>query len=139
MVSDNPRAIGAAQDGGISAAAKSDSEIGLAVAKSLESGSLFGNAVKNDVTSTPVSTPSANMVQTPNVSGGLAATSVVPTVAPTLNSGVVNDAPNEAMFGDRTNGAGMMNGMNGLAASRFNQNKQNNPNQYGIMGGVNLL
>lgn len=103
--------------------------------------------------------PAVQSVEQPQQqSGGLAAQSAAAsgfgsseTVgAPTTSvSGVTNPAANQAMFGNRTNGSGMMNGQmmqgfnGGLASMANNGFGQGmpiqGPGQYDVIGGAKLI
>lgn len=84
--------------------------------------------------------PTSNMIQSPGVSeGGLAASAVDTTPQPTLTLGIQNPVANSAMFGNRTNGSGMMEGLAGMGFRNRFQNNQGMQNQYGIIGGANII
>ena len=92
----------------------------------------------------PVSTSSANMLQTPSVSGGGLAESGSNTYTqPTLMSGITNPVADSSVFGNRTNGSGMVNGYitqgynGGLAAMANGSIKA--PGQYDVVGGAKLI
>ena len=67
--------------------------------------------------------------------------------ATTSVSGITNPAANSMMFGNRTNGSGLMNGQitqsfgGGLAAmaNSGGLQPQQNANQYSIVGGANMM
>lgn len=67
--------------------------------------------------------------------------------ATTSMSGITNPAANSMMFGNRTNGSGLMNGQmtqsfgGGLAAMANSGGlpQQQNANQYSIVGGANMM
>ena len=89
---------------------------------------------------TPQEAPTSNMIQSPGGSeGGLAASAVDTTPQPTLTSGIQNPVANSAMFGNRTNGSGMMEGLAGSGLRNRIQNNQGMQNQYGIIGGAILI
>lgn len=83
---------------------------------------------------------SSGMIQSPGGSeGGLAASAVDTTPQLTLTSGIQNPVANSAMFGNRTNGSGMMEGLAGSGLRNRIQNNQGMQNQYGIIGGAILI
>lgn len=84
---------------------------------------------------------SSDMIQKPGTSGdsGLAASAVDTTPQLTLTSGIQNPVANSAMFGNRTNGSGMIEGLAGSGLRNRIQNNQGMQNQYGIIGGAILI
>lgn len=76
----------------------------------------------------------SSMLQNPDGSG-LASSSG----GQTLTSGIQNPVANSAMFGNRTNGSGMMEGLAGSGLRNRIQNNQGMQNQYGIIGGAILI
>lgn len=81
-----------------------------------------------------------NMLQRPGGSeGGLAASAVDTTPQPTLTSGIQNPIADNAMFGNRTNGSGVMEGLAGSGFGNRFQNNQGMQNQYGIIGGAKVI
>ena len=83
----------------------------------------------------------SNMIQSPGGSevGGLAASAVDTTPQPTLTSGIQNPIANNAMFGNRTNGSGVSEGLAGSGFGNRFQNNQGMQNQYGIIGGAKII
>ena len=83
------------------------------------------------------------MIQAPSVSdGGLAASTVGTTQQPTLMSDITNPVADSSVFGDRTNGSGMVNGhitqgYGGLATMANGYIKA--PGQYDVVGGAKLI
>lgn len=94
----------------------------------------------NYMANNPQSIGSANMIQSPGGSGGLAASAVKLTSQPTLMSGIQNTAANSAMFGNRTNGLGesRFGAQQGLAASSLPQ-QGNQQNEYQILGAPRII
>lgn len=84
---------------------------------------------------------SSAMIHKSGTSGdsGLAASAVDTTPQPTLTSGIQNPVANSAMFGNRANGSGMMEGLAGSGLRNRIQNNQGMQNQYGIIGGAILI
>ena len=88
---------------------------------------------------------SNNMIQNPvgNGGGGLAESGSNTYTQPTLMSGITNPVADSSVFGDRTNGSGMVNGHitqgynGGLAAMANGYIKA--PGQYNVVGGAKLI
>lgn len=76
----------------------------------------------------------SNTLQNPDGSG-LASSSV----GQTFTSGIQNPIVDSAMFGNRTNGSGMVEGLAGSGLRNRIQNNQGMQNQYGIIGGAILI
>lgn len=76
----------------------------------------------------------SNMLQNPDGSG-LASSAG----GQTFTSGIQNPMVDSAMFGNRTNGSGMSEGLAGSGLRNRIQNNQGMQNQYGIIGGAILI
>lgn len=76
----------------------------------------------------------SNMLQNPDGSG-LASSAV----GQTFTSGIQNPIVDSAMFGNRTNGSGMIEGLAGSGLRNRIQNNQGMQKQYEIIDGAKLI